>query len=1120
MEDGNREKYHGKIRGKSKINLEKEETVEPVNLPNIPLPISTLPNFNFTLPSAPHALGKTVAANKEDIFTFASPIKVTNTGKSSRSYNNFTFSSPINAENSTNVRTDSSPCSKAQSAASPASSADRTTMSMPNFIWSGSSTAPRLKEKPKNDKDGFVAPTVAHELKSGSVMDVLCPKSDKTDSNLIAQSNSRLISDTTHTSKTAGTSASDLDDKNARNIEFSGSVDSIANPSSEWECSECLIKNSSSDKQCTACKIARSNPNEKVSPPVSTVDTVAKTKPVPNDCFGSQFKLTGNQWECTVCYVRNKQNDIKCVACLASKPASKSTTQQTLSTPVKSQKSDLMEKFKPAEGSWECHGCLLRNTANVIMCPCCNTLKPTSMKASSKTTDVTVAESSAQKSTSVGAEGTVTQTAESANSDIMSKFKPSKDSWECPGCLVKNNSSVSTCPCCNTAKPTSVAGTGKTERTSTTNGFGDKFKKPEGAWNCDSCLVQNDAKSTKCIACQASKPGTAKSNEPASNASSTLQFKFGVPSTSTSVFKFGIDKADQSKSDSASPLNGFKFGNAQQKSGAMQFTFGIPKGEETKAAGEASKAGGIAMSSSGTGFQFNVKAPEKAGSKSDQETKQDSPFGAPKSDSTVTTMSEKPTTSIVSSTTSIPLFGAQKPGFCLPTLSKETQKTSFVTTVTQSSAPVVETTLASNSAPISASASTSTTLPSLNYTSQSDVKSAPIFSFSASSSKSAASSNTSTDVTTTCLPAFAQPSLTFSDSAKTATPQAAAISTFSQIPTSSVTSTTNMSYEEDKIGTTSVLPSGTNKSAANNAPTAAPIFPIVSSTTSLFNSNEASKAPIAFGANKPSSAFIGTDNKQSSSGGFAMPESKVPAFGTPDTAKLPVFGSGEKTASVFNSPGQQAAAATAAAAVNPLPTFGAASSTTPLPFGSSSSGSTFGNNATTPAFGSATTPAIFSSSKPSDSNASQANPAPLFAFGSNQSAQQSTSGGFNFSASASNPSGPAAKQPLFTFGSNSNTPQGNSVFGGATFANPASTTTGNFTFNAPKQETPAFGQGTVTTPMFGANPQTQATPSSNTGFNFGGTAPPAAPAGGFNFGGMVNIKLSLYFCICLHASVR
>lgn len=38
-------------------------------------------------------------------------------------------------------------------------------------------------------------------------------------------------------------------------------------------------------------------------------------------------------------------------------------------------------------------------------------------------------------------------------------------------------------------------------------GFGDKFKKVEGVWECDTCLVENKSQDTKCVACMSTKPG-------------------------------------------------------------------------------------------------------------------------------------------------------------------------------------------------------------------------------------------------------------------------------------------------------------------------------------------------------------------------------------------------------------------------------------------------------------------------------------------------------------------------------------------------------------------------------------------------------------------------------------
>lgn len=1060
------------MKGKSKINLEQEETVAPVNLPNIPLPITTLPNFNFTLPPpASHSADKTVA-NKENTFTFASPIKVTDAGKSLQSVNNFTFSNPINAEDSANNTIDSNSHSITENEFTIDCA---TTTSIPNFIWCGSSTAPRLKAKIKNSKDDSVG-SVSQELKSGSVMDVFFPKS-----NLIGQSNnSGLVSETTYTDKTASTFVNPDSDITSTHGKES------------WECSECMIRNNGTDKQCTACKISRPNPNDKTSlPSTSTTDTVVETKPVEQDCFGSQFKLSTNQWECATCCVRNKQSDATCVACTTPKLGNNPMMQQT----VKSQNFDLMEKFKPAEGSWECSGCLLRNTANVITCPCCNASKPTTVKTKPKKTDVT--ESFKQKS-NTNTEVMATKEI-SNNSELMNKFKPNKDSWECPGCLVRNNGSVSTCPCCSTSKPSSVEGPSKAEQTSS-NGFGDKFKKPEGSWTCDSCLLQNDAKHTECVACQALKPGTVKSNESSSNTSSTLQFKFGVPSDTTNLtsqssgFKFGIDKSDnQSKSDT-SPLNGFKFGNAQQNSGMTQFTFGIPK-QENKAVSEASKTSSVTTSSDSTGFLFNMKNSEKSESTSQtQETKQETLFGIPKSDGS--TASEKQDTNVVSSVPSTApsfTFGTQKPGFNQPVTNKEAQNISFATTVTESSKPAATT----DAVPIS----TSTTLPSLlthkNITKNIlDTKSEPIFSFGIPSTISA--TTTSTNATTTCLPTFAQPTFTFSDSKTSSQP--ATIPSFGQVPTSSAALSTGVSFGGNK--TTEITPS-TNK-PANDTPVAT-LFPIVSSSAPIFTKE--SKTTIAFGTDKPSS-FTTTINKPSE---FIMPENKIPTFSSNTESKPPIFGTPETKLPVFNS-----------SAANPLSTFGTpSSSATPSPFGASNT-PTFGNNVsafynvTTSAFGGVTTtPAIFSTTKPSETNT--ASNSSLFTFGSTSS-QQSASSGFNFSANV-NPAAPSTAKPLFTFGSNSSTPQSsNSTFGSGTFgANSAPTNTANFTFNPPKQETPAaFGQGAVTNPIFGtpqANPQTQATssfsstPSSSTGFNFGSTAPVAATPGGFNFGGMVNIRV-------------
>lgn len=60
-------------------------------------------------------------------------------------------------------------------------------------------------------------------------------------------------------------------------------------------------------------------------------------------------------------------------------------------------------------------------------------------------------------------------------------------------------------------------------------GFGDKFKKPEGSWECDVCSVQNKAEDQQCVACQSAKPGAkveTKGSENHCNATDVFFFFF------------------------------------------------------------------------------------------------------------------------------------------------------------------------------------------------------------------------------------------------------------------------------------------------------------------------------------------------------------------------------------------------------------------------------------------------------------------------------------------------------------------------------------------------------------------------------------------------------------------
>ncbi|GLD65903.1 nuclear pore complex protein Nup153 [Lates japonicus] len=77
-------------------------------------------------------------------------------------------------------------------------------------------------------------------------------------------------------------------------------------------------------------------------------------------------------------------------------------------------------------------------------------------------------------------------------------FKAPLNGWSCDVCLVQNKPSDAKCVCCAAPQPNSSSSksmdTVKTVPTPAAPvstgfvGFGDKFKKPDGAWECDTCL--------------------------------------------------------------------------------------------------------------------------------------------------------------------------------------------------------------------------------------------------------------------------------------------------------------------------------------------------------------------------------------------------------------------------------------------------------------------------------------------------------------------------------------------------------------------------------------------------------------------------------------------------------
>uniref|UniRef100_A0A8C9DQS0 Nuclear pore complex protein Nup153 n=1 Tax=Prolemur simus TaxID=1328070 RepID=A0A8C9DQS0_PROSS len=278
--------------------------------------------------------------------------------------------------------------------------------------------------------------------------------------------------------------------------------------------------------------------------------------------FGESLKA-GSSWQCDTCLLQNKVTDNKCIACQAAKLLPRDTAKQTgVGIPSKSGKATLStsgtsfgDKFKPAVGIWDCDTCLVQNKPEAIKCVACETPKPgTGVK---RVLAMTVVSESAETMTASSSSCTVT-----ANTlGFGDKFKRPMGSWECPVCCVFNNAEDNKCVSCMSEKPGSSVPTlsgsflGTSVPTSSSSCLGlDKLKKLEGSWDCGVCLVQNKPDSTKCAACESAKPGT-KSEFKGFGTSSS----FSNPPASS--FKFGIPSSSSGTSQTLTNTGNFKFGD-------------------------------------------------------------------------------------------------------------------------------------------------------------------------------------------------------------------------------------------------------------------------------------------------------------------------------------------------------------------------------------------------------------------------------------------------------------------------------------------------------------------------------------------------------------------------------
>ncbi|XP_050565095.1 nuclear pore complex protein Nup153 isoform X5 [Cygnus atratus] len=359
-----------------------------------------------------------------------------------------------------------------------------------------------------------------------------------------------------------------------------------------------------------------------------TTSTVVYTRPaITTFSAGKETSKQASYWQSDTRdpFLQNKDTNNKCVTCQSTKASTVESMKQTVSSsqcdtskPAAPPAGMLGfgDKFKTVPGTWDCDTCLVQNKPEATKCIACETPKPGTGVMPALTLPVVT-------------DSSVTVTSSSSSTDTTAtlgfgdKFKKPKGSWDCGICLVSNKTEDNKCVACQSEKPegpTPVTSSSASAFSAPSGEFLDldKFKKPEGSWDCETCLVRNKAEATKCVACESAKPG----------AKAELK-GFGTATASTNAalpsFTFGVQPSSSSESSHTLDSTGsFKFG---EQGG---FKFGIA----SESASSNSLVGGFKFPSTPGDFKFGVSSSLSKSEESKKEGKNNSfTFGLPSTSS-------------------------------------------------------------------------------------------------------------------------------------------------------------------------------------------------------------------------------------------------------------------------------------------------------------------------------------------------------------------------------------------------------------------------------------------------------------------------------------------------------
>ncbi|XP_056088571.1 RANBP2-like and GRIP domain-containing protein 8 isoform X4 [Rhinichthys klamathensis goyatoka] len=406
----------------------------------------------------------------------------------------------------------------------------------------------------------------------------------------------------------------------------------------EWDCNVCCVRNAPTSAVCVACNSAAPS-TAKEKPVVSPHGQHLKKKcETPKPQVSSKemdlktlFSKKTGEWDCDVCCVRNAPTSAVCVACNSAAPSTAKEKpvvsphgqqlKKKCETPkpqVSSKEMDLKTLFSKKQGEWDCDVCCVRNAPTSAVCVACNSAAPSTAKnkpveelkgsapvappAKSFSFGLTGDTDVSSKGLAFGSQipvsfqfgsndSAVTSVDLAAQADkktiqtdapqhakvsltpvfpfgsgFGSQFVKKEGQWDCDSCLVRNDASATECVSCKA--PCSIK-------------LAAMFGKKEGQWDCDTCLVRNEGTARQCVSCQAANPNM----KGKTSSSSSFSFSFGSSSKQPAAtgftanfnpgpaFQFGTSKEKASS-------EGFKFVESStsqaDKSSSSNFSFSMP----------------------------------------------------------------------------------------------------------------------------------------------------------------------------------------------------------------------------------------------------------------------------------------------------------------------------------------------------------------------------------------------------------------------------------------------------------------------------------------------------------------------------------------------------------------